>query len=240
MDRRQFVMLSGATTALTQVRRVELFGAQPPEDDPVLDQLVQDAAAVALRLQARRSIRGEDFRSAASGLRLLAAHGRAKGLDAKIQRAIRRQGRAALLTFEHDQHALTGLTAAAKRFGLEMPTNLVSPTYDQRNIVIDQLLKKDGLSTLLTSMAATLAAYGTVQDRISANTVNGVQVRPVQVQDPPPVTIPCNQLYGIIAALQSLILIVCYPPIGLVYPGGCVALELQIIALTLLAQWQGC
>jgi hypothetical protein len=96
MDRRQFVMLSGATAALTQVRHVELLGAQRPQTDPVLSQIVAEMQT-ALDAFNTPIPRAEVARRLATQMRIAATYLQTKNIDTSIRDLVRRHGSERLL-----------------------------------------------------------------------------------------------------------------------------------------------
>lgn len=119
--------------------------------------------------QLYRQGRAEDARALAATLRLAAAHGKGKRIDADVQRllrqAIAKEGRQAIL-LRLDQ-VPSAMQAEAKALGVDLPQHV--PSLSEREAVLDELLKRgitqhwERAAWMLETAAVELDARGALQ-----------------------------------------------------------------------------
>lgn len=168
-------------------------------DDPVAAETLRQFKAAIRGLT--KSAKGEHGRQAASALRVMAANGKARNVDAEFRRAVTRElktyGRDNVLMrpFDRDQFAAT-----AREFGVApAPDILTNATLTERRHALDALLAA-GVTVHMERAADLFAAIGAELD--ARGPVQRVQTKEQQIQI-------CRDLQTFIATAEGFMIVAC-------------------------------
>jgi hypothetical protein len=167
-------LLTGKATVLAQGVAGGHDHAPLAANDPVLEQIVRQIAAIHNSAQA--GLRGEHTRALAMQLRMLAVYERQLGVDDHVRAAARemvdREGRGAILYAEPD---VEGRRRAMRQYGFRPddrgPDLTPPPTHAQREAALDRLLA-EGITPAFDRLATAAELVGRELDRRSVKAIN--------------------------------------------------------------------
>jgi hypothetical protein len=181
-------------------------------DDPVSAEALRQFKAAIRGLT--KSGKGEHGRQAAAALRVLAAHGKARNLDAEFRTSVRRElktygvDNVLLRPFDREQ-----FTATAREFGVEQPPQLTTnATLAERRQSLNALLAT-GVVAHMERSADLFAAIGAHLDK--RGPVQQVQTKEQQIQ-------MCRDLQTYISTAEGLMIVACllWGPLACAYFSG--------------------
>ena len=174
-SRRRFVTfgLAGAVPFIAGRRALlaqrAAVGSARPSRDEVIEQITREIARTYTAMK-KRGPRPEDVHSLGAQVRLMLAHGRAAGLDARVQagmaRAVDDRGRDAILDADVDARTVASSLAG---FGMDVSDRMPRPhpARDRRAAMLDTLLVA-GISPELERLNAAMERAEEKVDRLGA------------------------------------------------------------------------
>ena len=188
--RRRFMAFGvvGAVPFLAGGRRLfaqrAMVGSTAPQVDPVVEEISREMARLHTSIR-QRGLRAEHVHGIGAQVRIMLAHARAVGMDARVRgemgRAIDQRGRDTLLNTEVDQQAIV---AGLKRIGMNVAdhTPIRMPKREDKSRLLDEFLV-GGVTPHLERLELAIARTEGVADRSTSEVLSGPHIAAVGCSD---------------------------------------------------------